>query len=212
MLCPCTLRCLLSQGFFPTKQPRLLVPLSINPILLESICCQPWEAQHHLLYLPPVHDAQPQREAEAIPFLQGEAISFLGWLWVWRSRHLTAPSAWTELHLHTTQRAGSGHTPLLTGGVGQNAELSCQNADWRAVNGPDRCQPLIHPFYKNVTRLPPVDDNCTRATYISLFQKLVATVTKRVWHNGIVKEATTEPREVPVKHKLGTFYFTCTLK
>lgn len=44
----------------------------------------------------------------------------------------------------------------------------------RALNGPDRCQPLIHSFYKNITRLPPVDDNCTRATSMSLFQKHVS--------------------------------------
>lgn len=69
-----------------------------------------------------------------------------------------------------------------------------------------------HPSYKNITRLPPVDDNCTRATYVSLFQNLVATVTRRFWHKEIVKEATAEPREIAVKHKLRAFYFTCTLK
>lgn len=36
---------------------------------------------------------------------------------------------------------------------------------------------------------------------VSPFQKLVATVTRRVWHKEIVKEATAEPREAAVIHK-----------
>lgn len=190
------LRCSLSQGFFPIKHPRLLVLLSISPILLENSCCQPWEAQHRLLYPPPIHDTQPQREAEAILFLH--------WLWVWRSRHLIASTASNRTASPPQRGQGTGTLPFWQ-------DLH-QMQSWRAVSGLDRSQPLTHPSYKNITRLPPVDDNCTRATYVSLFQNLVATVTRRFWHKEIIKEATAEPREIAVKHKLRAFYFMCTLK
>lgn len=114
------------------------------------------------------------------------------------------PPPRTELLLYHEEGRERAHSP--------SDSIYGQMQSWRAVRGLDRSQPLIHPFFKDITRLPPVDDNCTRATYMSLFQKLVATATRRFWHKEIVKEATAEPREIAVKHKLRAFYFTCTLK
>lgn len=132
---------------FSYKSTRLLVLLSISPILLENSCCQPWEAQHHFLYPLPIHDAQPQRGVEAIPFLQAGAIPFLCWLWVWRSRHLTAPTAWNRTASpHHTKGREWAHSPSDRI-YGQNAELT--GSQW-----PGQVQASYPPILQEYNQAP----------------------------------------------------------
>lgn len=57
-----------------------------------------------------------------------------------------------------------------------------------------------------------MDDDCARVNYMSLFHKLIATVTGRFWHSGIVKEAPTKPGRLLWNTEARTFHFTHTMK
>lgn len=112
-----TLRCSLPQGSFPIKHPRLLVLLSTSSILLQNSCCQPWEAQHHPLYPPPVGDAQPRTEAEAIPLLR----------WLGGGADTSQPPC-TEHNCFSTPHRGQERAHSPSDRIsGQDAELKgCQ--------------------------------------------------------------------------------------
>lgn len=170
-----TLRYSLSQGFFRTKVQDCWFFSQLAQFCWRTVAAS--HGRHSItfstLFQFMMHSLKEEQK-QSHSYKQEQSHSYAGCEFGGADTS-QPPLPGTELLLHTTQRAGNGHTPLLTG-------FMAKMQSWRAVNGLDKCKPLIHPFYRNITRLPPVENNSTRATHMSLFQKAVETklFTRRV--------------------------------